>query len=113
MLQLTAALTACLLLAACGPREEEPVELSDRPSAETMIVRYADLIDELVAALDAELGPRTWAPRPTRDDIAHASCSDDDLDDHYYVWLPSWIMEGRYDAGRCSSRSSPSTGSAR
>lgn len=78
------------------------MQVQPRPTANEMFDRYAALLGEIVAALDAEFGARPWGPRPGRTKGTLTVCEpqegvDPDLRLRR-LYAPHWCTEGQYDA---------------
>ena len=79
--------------------EESIVNFSERPSMEVVLDRYEQMRAAAIARLDAELGPRPWAPDPTALEVSRSHClSDVDPDGEGETASPQlWVLDGTYD----------------
>lgn len=99
-LVLVATLTQCTSGTSVPQEQEESiVDFSERPSMEVILDRYEQMRAAAIARLDAELGPRPWAPDPTGLELSRGACTSDvdPESEGENASPPLWVLGAVYD----------------
>lgn len=84
---------ATMLLTHCSlTTQETTIMLKDRPSLEEILVQYEAMHEDIFTSLEAELGPREWAPVSLHN---RAYCEEDEAGERAFMRIQGF--DGVYD----------------